>query len=47
MIADLLVQFKNDVSESEMRELTKKITGDGKLGPLSVHNFSVGPTTQR
>ena len=46
MIADLEVQFKNDVSESEIRELTKKITGDGKLGPLIVDDVSVGPTTQ-
>ena len=47
MIADLLVQFKNDVSESEISELTDKITEDGKLGPLSVDDFSVRPTTQR
>ena len=47
VIADLLVQFKNDVSESEISELTDKITEDGKLGPLSVDDFSVGPTTQR
>ena len=46
MIADLEVQFKSDVSESEIRELTKKITGDGELGPLRVDDFSVGPTTQ-
>ena len=47
VIADLLVQFKNDVSESEISELTDKITEDGKLGPLTVDDFSVGPTTQR
>ena len=47
VIADLEVQFKNEVSESEIRELTKKITGDGKLGQLSVDAVSVGPTTQR
>ena len=47
VIADLLVQFKNDVSESEISELTDKITEDGKLGPLGVDDFSVGPTTQR
>ena len=47
VIADLEVQFKNDVSESEIRELTDKITEDGKLGPLSVDDFSVGPTAQR
>ena len=47
MIADLEVQFKNDVSESEIRELTDKITEDGKLGPLSVDDFSVRRTTQR
>ena len=47
VIADLVVQFKNDVSESEIRELTNKITEDGKLGPLSVDDFSVGLTTQR
>ena len=46
MIADLEVQFKNEVSESEIRELTEKITGDGKLGQLSVADVSVGPTTQ-
>ena len=47
MIADLEVQFKNDVSESEIRELTKKITGDGKLGPLILDDVNVGLTTQR
>ena len=46
MIADLVVQFKNDVSESEIRELTNKITEDGKLGPWSVDDFSVGLTNQ-
>ena len=47
MIADLGVQFKNDVSESEIRDLTDKITEDGKLGPLSVDDFSVGPTAHQ
>ena len=46
VIADLVVQFKNDVSESEIRELTNKITEDGKLGPWSVDDFSVGLTNQ-
>ena len=46
MIADLEVQFKNDDSESEIRELSDKITEDGKLGPLSVDDFRVGPTAQ-
>ena len=47
MIADLEVQFKNDVSESEIRELTKKITADGNLGLLRVDDVNVGLTTQR
>ena len=46
MIADLVVQFKNDVSESEIRELTNKITEDGQLGPWSVDDFSIGLTNQ-
>ena len=45
VIADLEVQFKNNVSVSEIEELTKKIIEDKKLGPLSVEGVSVGPTT--
>ena len=45
MIADVEVQFKNNVSVREIEELTKKIIEDKKLGPLSVDGVSVGPTT--
>ena len=47
VIADIELLFQEPVSESEIRELTKKITEDGSLGQLEVDSVSVGPSQTR